>query len=105
MDTCVLLQVLVYEADHPGKGAKDDIHAEVKSLAVKHSDRFRRDNNKIVWLSVKLPPVAPPPQIQEILIMDLAVKKFSSDNLILLCSANAEIRQDYLNRVSCLYYR
>lgn len=104
--------MLLYGHRHPGKGNKDDIFAEVKKQAVKHSERFKKDGNKIAWLSVKLPDERlhfPKRSDERILglnqgivtlaVLDLVAKKFSPDNLILLCTSNMEIRQDYLNRV------
>lgn len=105
----------MYEAQHPGKGTRDDIFAEIKKAAMKHSERFKREkDNKIAWLSVRLPDeniinpnVFPEDKviglnrgILRLVILDLVTKKFPSDSLILYCTSNTEIRQDYLNRVS-----
>lgn len=80
------------------------MHTAIKAMALKQSQRFRKDNNKITWLSAKLPPSPPPMSQLKILLLDLAVKKFSPDNLLLICTGNAELRQDYLNRVSFSFF-
>lgn len=106
--------MLLYEARHPKKGSKNDIFGDVKAQAIKYSEKFKKEGNKISWLSIKLPNeyISPPlikteerrvalnNGILTVAIFDLVIKKFSLDNLILYCSSNMEIRQDYLNRVS-----
>ncbi|KAK6627535.1 hypothetical protein RUM44_010013 [Polyplax serrata] len=112
-DKTFLMLVLLYEARHPKKGSKNDIFGDVKAQAIKYSEKFKKEGNKISWLSIKLPNeyISPPlikteerrvalnNGILTVAIFDLVIKKFSLDNLILYCSSNMEIRQDYLNRV------
>lgn len=63
---------------------------------------YQRDDNRVAWLSIKLP-FSDNQAITEALlsfaIVDLSLKKFTHDSLILLSSCNMEIRIEYLNRV------
>lgn len=112
---------MLYGANQPGKGDKNDVYFQVKKQATKHSDRFKKDGSKISWLSIKLPDetlltskkkvddkvIGLSSGILKIAVLDLVVKKFMLENLILFCTSSMEIRQDYLNRVSdvsCLLF-
>lgn len=99
-----LMLVLLYEPHLPGKDSKHDIYKKLKDKALSLSKDFRRDNNKITWLSIKLPKNSIRyTHLQEYLlnfaILDLALKKFSSESLIFFTSSNSEIYNDFLNRI------
>lgn len=99
-----LMLVLLYEPHLPGKDSKHDIYKKLKDKALSLSKDFRRDNNKITWLSIKLPKNSfRYNHLHEYLlnfaILDLALKKFSSESLIFFTSSNSEMYNDFLNRV------
>lgn len=92
---------MLYDPSLPGKGTKDDIFLSVKELALTLSDRYKKDGSKIAWVSIKIPShngLANDPLL-DFVVADLVVKKFSPESLILMCQANMDLRQDYLNRV------
>ncbi|XKL59141.1 hypothetical protein PGB90_000157 [Kerria lacca] len=97
-----LMLVFIYEYNAPGKGTKDDVFKDLKDKALTLTKMYQRDDNRVAWLSIKLP-FSDNQAITEALlsfaIVDLSLKKFTHDSLILLSSCNMEIRIEYLNRV------
>ena len=96
-------QVLIYEYNVPGKGTKDDIFQDFKNQAVSLTKIYQKDDNRVAWVSIKLP-YSENRAIEEALlyfaVADIAVRKFNSDSLILIGSPEMEIRTEYLNRVT-----
>lgn len=92
----------------PGKGTKDDVYKDLKNQAQVLSQMYKRDENRVIWVSIKLP-FSDNQALKEALlnfaILDLAVKKFPLDSLMLLGSPNMEIKVEYLNRVSVVGFR
>ncbi|KAH0950997.1 hypothetical protein HN011_007575 [Eciton burchellii] len=96
-----LMVVLLYNIDSPSKG-KDDVFYEVKRYILMLNDRYKKDQSKITWLSIRLPTNATSIDFDPILkiaVIDLCAKKFSLDSLILLTETGTKLKVDYLNRV------
>ncbi|XP_012278166.1 chondroitin sulfate glucuronyltransferase [Orussus abietinus] len=100
-DKTFLLVVLLYDPNTPSKGMKDIYH-DVKQFALSLSDKYKQDQLKVTWLSIRLPVVASTIELDPMLkiaIADLSTKKFSPESLILFVETSIELRNDYLNRV------
>lgn len=98
---------MLYDANAPGKGAADDAFKQLKDEAMSLSNANKKDGTKVAWLSVRIPNttlLALRDALLDFAIIDLAIRKFPPDALIMLARPKMEIRQDYLNRVSILYY-
>lgn len=64
---------------------------------------YQKDDNRVAWVSIKLPYSENRAVVEALLdfaLVDIALKKFNSDSLILLSSPNMEMRTEYLNRVN-----
>lgn len=75
----------------------------MKDEATSLSNAHKKDGIKVAWLSVRVPStklLALRDSLLEFAIVDLAIRKFPPDALIMLARPKMEIRQDYLNRVS-----
>lgn len=97
-----LMLVLIYEYNVPGKGTKDDIFQDFKNQAVSLTKTYQRDDNRVAWVSIKLPSSENRAMEEALLyfaVVDIAMRKFNSDSLILIGSPEMEIRIEYLNRV------
>lgn len=95
------MKVLLYNFNSPSKG-KEDVFYEVKKYILMLNEKYKKDQSKITWLSVRLPAnvtsVNLDPMLQ-IAVTDLCAKKFSSESLILLMEMGTRLKVDYLNRV------
>jgi len=94
---------LLYDANAPGKGAVDDVFKRLKDEATSLSNAHKKDGTKVAWLSVRIPNtklLALRDALLDFAIIDLAIRKFPPDALMMLARPKMEIRQDYLNRVS-----
>lgn len=94
--------MLIYEYNVPGKGTKDDVFKDFKNQALSLTKMYQRDDNRVAWVSIKLPSTESPAAEEALLyfaLVDIAMRKFNSDSLILIGSPNMEIRTEYLNRV------
>lgn len=95
--------MLLYDANAPGKGAVDDVFKQLKDEATSLSNAHKKDGTKVAWLSVRIPNtklLALRDALLDFAIIDLAIKKFPPDALMMLARPKMEVRQDYLNRVS-----
>lgn len=101
-DKVFLMLVLMYDYNAPGKGTENDVFKDLKQQALVLTKTFQRDDNRVAWVSIKLP-LANQPAVQEALldfaVLDLALKKFAPDALVLFARPSMDIRMDYLNRV------
>lgn len=98
----MLMLVLLYDANAPGKGAVDDVFKQLKDEATSLSNAHKKDGTKVAWLSVRIPNtklLALRDALLDFAIIDLAIRKFPPDALMMLARPKMEIRQDYLNRV------
>lgn len=103
-DKSFLMLVLLYEPHLPGKDSKHDIYKKLKDKALSLSKDFKRDNNKITWLSIKVPKNSYHyshfhNHLLNFGILDLALKKFSLDSLVFFTSPYIEMYNDFLNRI------
>lgn len=93
--------MLLYDPDSPSKGTEDNFY-NVKRLALNLTDKYKRDQSKITWLSIRLPrnlSVFDPDFTPQIVIADLVMKKFSPESLILFIETKVLLEPEYLNRV------
>lgn len=96
------LKVLLYNPGYASKG-NEDIYYEIKQRALFLTEKYKKDQLKVTWLSIRLPTISSFVEIEPLLkiaIADLYVKKFTSDNLVLFADTRMEIKTEYLNRVS-----
>ncbi|XP_013778631.1 chondroitin sulfate synthase 2-like [Limulus polyphemus] len=94
-ENSALLLVFLYGPNDPGKGSKDDVFGQLKSLISFYNNRYRAGGAKIAWLSVKTDIREPP----DFAVMDLVCRKLTPESIVLLGNLKMEIRTDYLNRV------
>jgi chondroitin polymerizing factor/chondroitin polymerizing factor 2 len=79
------------------------VFKDLKNQAQTLSQLYKRDENRVIWVSIKVPftdSMAMAAALLKFAILDLSLKKFPHDSLILVATANMEIRVEYLNRVS-----
>lgn len=94
-DNTVLTLVFIYDPRSPGKGEKNDIFAQLKSLVSSYASKYRSRGAKLSWISIKSSGITP----SELGILDLIVRKFSLETLFHICKPDMEIKAEYLNRV------
>lgn len=70
------------------------------------NEKYKKEQSKITWLSIRLPvnitSIDLDPMLK-IAVTDLCSKKFSSESLVLLMETGTKLKMDYLNRVSTQY--
>lgn len=106
----------MYEANSPSK-EKDDIFADLKSIALQLSEKYKNDGSRIAWVSIRLSERFSRPNnakkdsvvlnsiygnqaILSLVMTDLALRKIGLDSLVMICSNDMTFRTDVLNRVS-----
>lgn len=96
-----LMMVLLYNFDSQSKG-KGDVFYEVKKYILMLNEKYKKDQSKITWLSIRLPSNVTSIDFDPMLkiaVTDLYTKKFSSESLVLLVEMGTKLKVDYLNRV------
>lgn len=96
-----LMIVLLYNSNSPSKG-KGDIYYDIKKYALMLADKYKKDQSKITWLSIRLPSNASSIELDpmlQIAVADLCIRKLSPESLILFIETGMEFRLDFLNRV------
>ncbi|XP_076242924.1 chondroitin polymerizing factor [Calliopsis andreniformis] len=96
-----LMMVLLYDFNSPSKG-KGDIFYDIKQYALMVAEKYKKNQSKITWLSIRLPSNVTTIDLNPMLdvaIADLCVKKFSPESLILFAETGIQLRLDYLNRI------
>ncbi|KAG5891796.1 hypothetical protein JTB14_006188 [Gonioctena quinquepunctata] len=98
-----LLLILLYQYNSSSKGS-DDIFKDIKDFATKATSKYKDDDAKIAWLSIRLPDVPKPLYVEEnralsFAVVDLALKKIGLDSLTLILNVYCNITVDFLNRV------
>ena len=71
------------------------------------NEKYKKDQSKITWLSIRLPVNVTSVDLDPMLkiaVTDLCAKKFSSESLVLLVETGTKLKVDYLNRVSMRLY-
>ncbi|KAJ8928907.1 hypothetical protein NQ314_018478 [Rhamnusium bicolor] len=98
-----LMLVLLYQYNSESKGA-GDVFGDIKAFATKAMSKYKNDDVKIAWVSIRLPEVPNPLYIEEtkslnFAIVDLALRKVGLDSLTLVLNVYCNITVDFLNRV------
>ncbi|OAD54778.1 Chondroitin sulfate synthase 2 [Eufriesea mexicana] len=96
-----LMVVLLYNFDAASKG-KGDIYYEIKQYALLLAEKYKKQQSKITWLSIRLPNIITSVETNHLLniaITDLCIRKFTPESLILFVETGIELRLDYLNRI------
>ncbi|XP_046617698.1 chondroitin sulfate synthase 2 [Neodiprion virginianus] len=100
-DKTFLMVVLLYDVNSPSKD-KDDVFFDVKQHALSLTEKYKKDQSKVTWLSIRLPSSVSSIELEPMLkiaVTDLVVRKFSPESLILFVETEMELKVDYLNRV------
>lgn len=107
---------MLYQANSPNK-PNDDVFAELKSLALQLSEKYKNDGSRIAWVSIRLPQqlygslninttsailssVYSNHEILSVVVTDLGLRKIGLESLVMLCSNTMTFKSDVLNRVS-----
>lgn len=96
-----LMIVFLYNFNSPSKG-KADAFYDIKQYALVLAEKYKKNQSKISWLSVRLPINISSIELEplvKIAVTDLCVRKFSPESLILFVETGIRLRLDYLNRV------
>lgn len=99
----LLILTLYYQYNSSSKGESDKF-AKLKQEALKLSNKYRSEDTRVIWVSIRLPNVQNPILIEEKKVLnfatiDLALKKVGLDSLMLVLNIYADISVDCLNRV------
>lgn len=102
----LLMLELIYQYNSASKGTAD-VFYKVKQAALKLSNKYLNEENKIIWVSIRLPSSSRPITIEEhkvlnFALIDLALKKIGLDSIVLLVDVHAKFNIEFLNRVSIL---
>ncbi|XP_014204721.1 chondroitin sulfate synthase 2 isoform X2 [Copidosoma floridanum] len=100
-DKTSLTIILLYNPGHVSKGS-NDIFYTVKQRVLYLTHKYKKDQLKVTWFSIRLPTVTNFVETEsslKIAIADLYINKLTSDNLILLADSRMEIKVEFLNRV------
>lgn len=98
-----LMLVLLYQYNSESKG-NNDIFGEVKNFATMAMNKYKNDDVKIAWVSIRLPEASKPLYVEEykslnFAFVDLALRKIGVDSLTLILNIYCNITIDFLNRV------
>lgn len=89
----------MYNFDSPSKGTTD-IFYKIKQMALTLTEKYKRNQSKITWLSIRLPTNSTLLEaVPQVIIGDLITKKYSPESLILFTETNVLLEPEYLNRV------
>lgn len=99
-----LMLVFLYQYNSESKGSSD-VFGEIKNTATKIASKFKSEDTKIAWVSIRLPDVKTPIHMEHykvlnFAIIDLALKKIGLESLVLILDVYCDISPDFLNRVS-----
>ena len=96
-----LMVALLYNFDSTSKG-KRDVFYDIKQYALLLAEKYKKNQLKITWLSIRLPSNVISIELDPMLniaITDLCIRKFSPESLILFVETGIQLRLDYLNRI------
>lgn len=107
-----MMLVLLYNPNSPNKGEQDRFY-RLKNLALGLSEKYKNDNSRIAWVSIRLPPEFATHNVSDVMlssvygsneilslaVTDLALRKIGLESLIMLCSNTITFKTDFLNRV------
>uniref|UniRef100_U5ER64 Hexosyltransferase n=1 Tax=Corethrella appendiculata TaxID=1370023 RepID=U5ER64_9DIPT len=112
-DNTFLMLVLLYQYNSPNKDEKD-IFLKLKTLALHLSAKYKSDNSRIAWVSIRLPQefsykfndnerflssIYGNNMILSFAAIDLALRKIGLESMVMICSNDMTFRADFLNRV------
>lgn len=114
-DNTFLMLVFLYQANSPSKN-KEDVFYDLKSVALKLSEKYKSDGSRIAWVSIRLPEqfngvhskdsaaaintVYGREEIISLVMTDLALRKIGLESLVMIVSNDMNFKSDFLNRVS-----
>lgn len=98
-----LMLVFLYQFNSESKGTAD-VFGDIKTAVTKIGTKFKNEDTKIAWVSIRLPEAKIPVYIENnkvfnFAIIDLALKKIGLESLVLVLDVYCEITADFLNRV------
>lgn len=101
----LLMLVFLYQATTPSKG-DGDVFGAVKDAAIRYSNKYKSEDTKVAWVSIRLPQLPAGQYISRheykvlnFVAIDLALKKIGVENLILFMTPFGDLQVDFLNRV------
>ncbi|XP_044260141.1 chondroitin sulfate synthase 2 [Tribolium madens] len=98
-----LMLVLLYQSDSSNKGTSD-VYYTVKNFATKVTSKYKNEDVRIAWVSVRLPtwPTSfkmEERKVMDFAVVDLALRKIGPESLVLVLDPYTNITSDFLNRV------
>lgn len=112
-DNTFLMLVLLYRVDSSNKGDAD-VFLRLKTLALSLSEKYKGDNSRVAWVSIRLPEefsddynendlminsVYGMNEVLSLAVTDLALRKIGLESLVMLISNTVSFKSDFLNRV------
>ncbi|KAF2882280.1 hypothetical protein ILUMI_23900 [Ignelater luminosus] len=102
-EKALLMLVFLYQYNSSSKGASD-VFTSPKQLAVKLSNKYRNEEIKTIWVSIRLPNNEKPVTLEEhkvlnVALVDLALKKIGLETVTLVLDVHSDISVEFLNRV------
>lgn len=99
----LLMLVFMYQYNTESKGPSD-VFQKVKDFVTKSATKFKNDDIKVAWVSIRLPEAQPATTFENtkalnFAIVDLTLKKIGLDSLTLVLDVWCNITVDFLNRV------
>ncbi|KAF5271137.1 hypothetical protein FQR65_LT17717 [Abscondita terminalis] len=99
----LLMLVLIYQYNSSSKGTMD-VFGELKQHATRLSNKYRHQDLKVVWVSIRLPSSERFISIHDhkvlnFAMIDLALRKIGTEALTLVLNVYADITSEFLNRV------
>lgn len=103
----------MYPYDAPSKG-EDDLYIKLKTIALDLTEKYKNDNLRIAWVSIRLPEELNQKPAESNIALnsvyaqngflslaatDLALRKIGLDSLVMVASNSIIFRPDFLNRV------
>ncbi|XP_060532804.1 chondroitin sulfate glucuronyltransferase [Cylas formicarius] len=98
-----LMLVFMYQYGSSSKGL-DDVYLKIKDFATKTTAKYKTEDIKIGWVSIRLPDAAGGVFLENhgalnFALIDLALKKIGLDSLVLILDVYSNVTIDFLNRV------
>lgn len=102
-----LMLVFLYQYNTESRGASD-VFGPIKNDVTKIGTKYKNDDTRIAWVSIRLPESKVPIFVEEynvlnFAIIDLALKKIGLESLVLMLDVYCDITPDFLNRVMHIY--
>ncbi|RZC42210.1 chondroitin sulfate synthase 2 [Asbolus verrucosus] len=98
-----LMLALLYQSESSNKGT-DDVFYEMKNFATRTTNKYKNEDMKIAWVSIRWPAWPTALKMEsfkslDFAVVDLALKKIGLESLVLVLDAHTNISSDFLNRV------